>query len=117
MSSVASPRRSGGILLGFVTHVIFILLVVILSKLLEDVDKSHATLMVLLVSIGVAVALANLLNGFAPVVLLGGADYLSVFTNRSWRLWRWSRSDSAAVEPLSPWYSGVFGSSPSASLS
>lgn len=80
MSSVASPRRSGGILLGFVTHVIFILLVVILSKLLEDVDKSHATLMVLLVSIGVAVALANLLNGFAPVVLLGGADYLSVFT-------------------------------------
>ena len=36
--------------------------------------------MVLLVSIGVAVALANLLNKFAPLVLLSGADYLSVFT-------------------------------------
>ena len=37
-------------------------------------------LMVLLVSIGVAVSLANLLNKFAPLVLLSGADYLSVFT-------------------------------------
>ena len=69
-----------GILLGFVTHVIFILLVVILYKLFEDVDKSQAMLLVLLVSVGVAVALANLLNGFAPLVLLGGADYLSVFS-------------------------------------
>jgi len=69
-----------GILTGFVTHIIFIFLVVILYKLLKDVDKSHAMLMVLLVSIGVAVALANLLNKFAPIVLLSGGDYLSVFT-------------------------------------
>jgi hypothetical protein len=69
-----------GILIGFVTLVIFIFLVVILYKLLKDVDKSHAMLMLLLVSIGVAIALANLLNKFAPLVLLSGADYLSVFT-------------------------------------
>jgi hypothetical protein len=69
-----------GILLGFVTHVVFIFLVVVLYKLLEDVDKSQAMLMVLLVSIGVAVALANMLIRFAPLKLLSGADYMSVFT-------------------------------------
>ncbi len=69
-----------GILTGFVTLVIFIFLVVSLYKLLKDVDRNLATLMVLLVSIGVAIALANLLNKFAPLVLLSGADYLSVFT-------------------------------------
>ena len=69
-----------GILTGFVTHLIFIFLVVNLYKLFRDVDRSQALLMVLLVSIGVAVALANLINKFAPLVLLGGADYLSVFT-------------------------------------
>jgi hypothetical protein len=69
-----------GILLGFATHLIFIFLVVSLYKLLNDVDKSQAMLMVLLVSIGVAVAITNMLNRFAPLILLGGADYLSVFT-------------------------------------
>jgi hypothetical protein len=69
-----------GILTGLVTLVIFIFLVVSLYKLLKDIDKSHALLMVLLVAIGVAIALANLLNKLAPLVLLSGADYLSVFT-------------------------------------
>lgn len=69
-----------GILTAFVTHILFIFLVVSLYKLFKDVDKKHAMLMVLLVTIGVAVALANLLNKFAPLVLLSGADYLSVFT-------------------------------------
>lgn len=69
-----------GILTGLVTHVLFIFLVVILYKLLKDVDKSHAMLMVLLVAIGVAVSFANGLNKFAPLVLLHGTDYLSVFT-------------------------------------
>ena len=69
-----------GILTGFFTLVIFIFLVVSLYNLLKDVDKGHAMLMVLLVSIGVASALANLLNKFAPLILLGDADYLSVFT-------------------------------------
>jgi hypothetical protein len=69
-----------GILTGFVTLVIFIFLVVSLYKLLKNVDRNLAILMVLLVSIGVAIALANLLNKFAPLVLLSGADYLSVFT-------------------------------------
>ncbi len=88
-----------GILLGFVTHVIFIFLVVILYKLFKDVDQSHAILMVLLVSIGVAVALTNQLNGFAPLVLLGDADYLSVFTK--------PQLDALALESLGERSSGA----------
>jgi hypothetical protein len=68
------------ILTGFVTLVIFIFLVASLYKLLKDVDQGHALQMVLLVSVGVAVSVANLLLKFAPLVLLRGVDYLSVFT-------------------------------------
>ena len=78
--TAAEPTYRIGIMTGFVTLVIFIFLVVTLYKLLKDVDRNLAILMVLLVAIGVAVALANLLNKFAPLVLLSGADYLSVFT-------------------------------------
>lgn len=67
-------------LTGVATLVIFIFLVVSLYQLLRDVDRSQAILMVLLVTVGVAVALANLLTKFAPLALLSGADYLSVFT-------------------------------------
>lgn len=69
-----------GILTGLVTHLLFIVLVVVLYKLLKDVDNSLAVLMVLFVAIGVAVSFANGLNKFAPLVLLHGSDYLSVFT-------------------------------------
>jgi len=69
-----------GILIGFGTHVIFIFLVVSLYRLLQDVDKSHAMLMVVLVAIGVAVALGNMLNRFAPLILLDGANYMTAFT-------------------------------------
>jgi hypothetical protein len=68
------------ILAGFTTLIIFIFLVVSLYTLLKDVDRGQALLMVLLVATGVAVSLANLLNKFAPLVLLSNADYLSVFT-------------------------------------
>lgn len=79
-TTAAELAYRSGIPTGFVTLVIFSFLVVSLYRLLEDADRSQAMLMVLLVSIGVAIALANLLNESAPLVLLGGADYLSVFT-------------------------------------
>jgi len=69
-----------GIVLGFATHVIFLFLVVTLYRLFKDVDETPAMLMVVLVSVGVAVALANMLNRFAPLLLLGGAEYLAAFT-------------------------------------
>jgi predicted transporter len=76
----AEPTYRIAIFIGFVTLIIFLILVVFLYELLKDVNKSQAILMVIFVSVGVAVALANLLNKFAPMVFLSGADYLSVFT-------------------------------------
>jgi len=69
-----------GILTDFVTLLIFIFLVVSLYKLLKGVDQWHGMLMVVLVSVGVTIGLANLLNKLAPLILLSGANYLSVFT-------------------------------------
>lgn len=67
------------ILTGLATFVVFILLVASLYGLFKDVDRGQARLMVLLVTVGVSVALANMILKFAPLVLLSGADYLSVF--------------------------------------
>jgi hypothetical protein len=67
------------ILLGLGTLVLFLFLVVNLYQLLRDADRGHATLMVVLVSVGVAVSLANMLARLAPLVLLRGADDLSAF--------------------------------------
>jgi hypothetical protein len=69
-----------GILLSFSTLVIFIFLVALLYKLFREVDRGHAMLMVLLVVVGVSISLANMIHQFMPLVLLGGGDYLSVFT-------------------------------------
>jgi hypothetical protein len=69
-----------GILISFSTLVLFIFLVAGLYKLFKDVDRSHALLMVLLASVGIAVALADVLIKFAPLVLLGEAGALSAFT-------------------------------------
>ena len=68
------------IVTGFVTHIMFIFLVWRLYNLLKGADSKQALLMVLLVCIGVAVALANLITEMVPLLLLSGADYLSAFT-------------------------------------
>lgn len=67
------------LLIGFVTLLLFAFLVVMLHRLFREVDGSQAMLMVVLVSIGIAVSLANMLHKFTPLVLLSGADYLSAF--------------------------------------
>jgi hypothetical protein len=80
--AAAETTYRAGIVLGLATHVIFILVVVALYVLLKEVNEGQALLMVLLVSVGVAVALSNMVYRFAPLVLLdgGAADYLSVFS-------------------------------------
>jgi hypothetical protein len=65
---------------GFVVHIIFIILVVSLYNLFREVDRKQAMFMVLMVSLGVAIALVNLLNKFAPLIFLNGDEYLSIFT-------------------------------------
>lgn len=69
-----------GILTDFVALLIFIFLVVSLYNLLKGAGRWHAMLMVLFVSVGVTIGLANLFNKLAPLVLLSGAGYLSAFT-------------------------------------
>lgn len=69
--------------LGVLTDLVallFVFLVVSLYRLLEGTDKKLAMLMVILVGVGVAVGLANLLTKIAPLILLSGAHYLSVFS-------------------------------------
>ena len=76
----AEPTYRLYILTDFFTLVLFIVVVVSLSKLLNAVDKWYAMLMVLLVTVGVTIGLVNLLNKIAPLILLSGGNYWSVFT-------------------------------------
>ena len=68
---------------GIVSHLIgqtiFILLPLVLYRLLKPVNKNHAVLMVVLVLVSVPITFINELNHFAALILLSGADYLSVF--------------------------------------
>jgi len=68
---------------GFVSDllmmVIFLLLPIVLYKLLSSVDKSLSILMVIFVIVSVPLNMLNLLNEYAALHLLSGADYLSIF--------------------------------------
>ncbi len=70
--------------LGFVsnllTFAVNIFVALFLYKLLKSVDKSMASLMVILILIGLAIAMLNELNQFAALLLLSGADRLTAFT-------------------------------------
>jgi hypothetical protein len=69
--------------IGFVSDLIgqavFILLALVLYKLLKPVNKNQAALMVILALVGIPIAMLNLLNQFAALLLLSGAEYLTVF--------------------------------------
>ncbi len=69
-----------GIYSSLLSSIIFVFLALSLYNLLKDVDRKQAMLMVMLVAVAVAVGIANLFNRAAPLILLSGADYLSVFT-------------------------------------
>ncbi|MCI0349132.1 MAG: DUF4386 domain-containing protein [Acidobacteriales bacterium] len=68
-----------GIVSALVATVIFIFLALVLYRLLSDVNKSHASLMVALVLVSAAVGFLNVLNKIAALTLFRGADFLSVF--------------------------------------
>lgn len=69
--------------LGFVSNIIgftmFLFLVLALYDLFKSVDKSQARLMVILVVASVPLAILNMLNQYAPILLLSNAGYLSAF--------------------------------------
>jgi hypothetical protein len=69
-----------GILSELVSQTIFLVLVLVLYDLFKDADRKQARLMVMLVGVSVAFEFANCLNLIAPLILLSGADFLSVFS-------------------------------------
>ena len=70
-----------GIVAELTSAVLFVLVVMALYRLLSDVNKTHARLMVGLVLASVAITFMNVVNNIAALTLFRGADfaYLSVF--------------------------------------
>ena len=58
----------------------FIFATLALYRLLQGVNKRHASLMVTLFAISIPISCVNVLNEIAALILLRGADFLSVFT-------------------------------------
>jgi hypothetical protein len=69
-----------GFVSGLIYQIIFLLYVLVLYKLLKPVNKNLALLMVIFELVGVPIAMLNLLNQFAALLLLSGADYWTAFT-------------------------------------
>jgi hypothetical protein len=57
----------------------FIFVVFALYRLLEGVNKHHAAIMVTLFVVSVPISFLNVLNDIAPLILVSGANFLSVF--------------------------------------
>jgi hypothetical protein len=57
----------------------FIFVALALYDLFKGVNRRHASLMVLLILVSIPIAFLNELNSFAALVLVRGADFLSVF--------------------------------------
>lgn len=68
-----------GVLSDLVAQILFVFLVLALFELFKGVNKKLTALMVALVLVQVPMAFANMLLGIAPLILLSGDDYLSVF--------------------------------------
>jgi hypothetical protein len=69
-----------GILSDLIGQILLVFLALSLYNLLEDADRGYARAMVILVAVGATFEFANVLNLIAPLILLSGAGFLSVFT-------------------------------------
>jgi hypothetical protein len=78
MASEGQFRLS--IVSALVVQIGHILLVLVLYKLLKPVNRNHALLMVILMLVSIPIAMLSELNRFAVLLLLSGADHLTVFT-------------------------------------
>ncbi|HYV41165.1 MAG TPA: DUF4386 domain-containing protein [Thermoanaerobaculia bacterium] len=63
-----------------ITAIAFLFAVLALYRLLQGVNKRHAALMVTLFAISIPISCLNVLNEIAALILVRGADFLSVFT-------------------------------------
>ena len=68
-----------GIYVGLLSNLIYLLVALALYRLLKDVSKQQATLMVAFVVLSVAVSFANSFNQLAVLIVLAKPDFLSAF--------------------------------------
>lgn len=68
-----------GVASDLVAGTVFIFLALALYRLLKGVNQQHASLMVILVFVQVPLGFLNELNNLATLLLVRGADFLSVF--------------------------------------
>jgi hypothetical protein len=68
-----------GIVAVLISSVVFVLLVMALYRLLGAVNKTHASLMVALVLVSVAIGFVNEVNNIAALILFRGPAFLSAF--------------------------------------
>jgi len=71
-----------GIASELVATLLMIALVLTLHRLFKGINDTQSALMVMLVLVGVPIAFLNALNHVAALILLSGADFLSVFDPR-----------------------------------
>jgi hypothetical protein len=71
-----------GIASELIVSIIFIFVVLALHRLFKGVNETHALAMVTLLLVSVPISLLNVLNEIAALVLVSGADFLSVFEKR-----------------------------------
>src|SRR5712675_1455719 len=68
-----------GIACNLISQAGFIFVALALYDLLKGVNQRHAVLMVTLILVAIPIALLNELNAIAALVLVRGADFLSIF--------------------------------------
>jgi Domain of unknown function (DUF4386) len=68
-----------GIVAALISSVAFVFLAMALYRLLSGVNKTHASVMVILVLISVAIGFVNEVNNIAALILFRGAEFLSAF--------------------------------------
>ena len=87
--------------LGFAAHIIILLcnipLAVIFYDLFKVVSRRLSLLVVFFTLVGTAIEGANVLNQFAPLILLGSGHYLSVFTPEQLQALAYMPLDSQAI--------------------
>ena len=75
----SAPLFRLGIVVYLLCQVSYAFLVVTLYRLLKGIDRNLALLMLVFVVAAISIAFLNILNQFAALVFLSGADYLLVF--------------------------------------
>jgi riboflavin transporter FmnP len=68
-----------GIACNLISQILFIWVAVALYDLLKSVNRRHALVMVGVIVVSVPIVLLNELNALAALILVHGADFLSLF--------------------------------------